>query len=122
MDRPGDDQVGFCRASPMEETATMPFVRDATGESTNDKLTNGEMLAGQKLAITDEMILKLVYQALHASGYQQLRNLQANCHSGRVTLQGHLPTYYLKQVAQVAALSVDGVRDLDNDLKVISSW
>ena len=61
-----------------------------------------------------------VWQALHASGYTQFRQLQVYFEHGRITLQGRLPTYYLKQVAQSAVLSVDGVRDIDNDVKVIS--
>lgn len=70
--------------------------------------------------MTDEQIVLLVYEALGSTGYAQLRRLEAYCHDGRVTLQGRLPTYYLKQVAQSAIRGVDGVRDIDNDVKVLN--
>jgi len=52
------------------------------------------------------------------SNYAQLRSLKACCDNGRVTLQGRLPTYFLKRVAQQAIQLVPGVRDIDNDVKV----
>jgi osmotically-inducible protein OsmY len=69
-------------------------------------------------AITDGQIVDDAYFALRASGYGQLQRLQVYCDHGRVTLQGRLPTYYLKQVAQCIVLSVAGIRDIDNDVKV----
>lgn len=68
---------------------------------------------------TDEQIVVLVYEALSCTGYGQFLRLKAYCHNGRVTLQGHLPTYYLKQVAQTVIRAVAGVRDIDNDVKVL---
>lgn len=38
---------------------------------------------------------------------------------GRVSLQGIVPTYYLKQKAQAAAMSVDGVASVQNDVVVL---
>ncbi len=73
-----------------------------------------------KSANTDEQIIDQVYQALQASGYGQLRNLQAYCENGRVTLQGRLPSHYLKEVAKSIVLEVPGIRDIDNDVKVQS--
>ena len=78
------------------------------------------LTAGEELPITDELIVVSVLQALHASPYGRLRHLQAYCDNGRVTLQGHLPTYYLKQVAQALIDAVPGVRDVDNDVSVFS--
>jgi osmotically-inducible protein OsmY len=73
-----------------------------------------------KTEMADDRIVDLVYEALKASGYGQLRALQVHSDDGRVTLQGRLPTYYLKQVAQLLVGSVPGVRDIDNDVKVLS--
>lgn len=67
----------------------------------------------------DDQIVDEVYQALHDSGYVQLHALEVYCDNGRVTLQGRLPTYYLKQVAQTAIRLVDGILDIDNDVKVL---
>ena len=96
-----DDHVDF-RRSVIEGTRSHPA-------------TDGEV--GKK---TDDQILDLVHQALKATGYGQLRRLCAYCDNGRVTLQGRVPTYYLKQVAHESVNAIPGVRDIDNDLKVTS--
>lgn len=120
---PGDDHVGFRQSGLAKETASSRVTYDFGDESTDDELQDGETSAvDEVLPTADEVLLALVYQALNSTGYQQLRNLHAYSHSGRVTLQGCLPTYYLKQVAQTVIRSVAGVRDIDNDVKVVSSW
>lgn len=68
----------------------------------------------------DQHILEQVNKALHRSGYDQLRSVRTYCHHGRIVLQGKIPTYYLKQVAQELVRSVSDVRDVDNDLHVVS--
>lgn len=68
----------------------------------------------------DEQIVELACQALRSSGYSQLRRLQVSFEHGRMTLQGQLPTYYLKQVAQSVVQEVAGVREVDNDVRVSS--
>lgn len=75
---------------------------------------------GEDLTRTDEKILNLVCDALDGSGYDQLRKLQVYCHNRRITLQGQVATYYMKQVAQSAVRTVSGVCDIDNDLSVFS--
>lgn len=72
------------------------------------------------LSETDERIAEQAYQALATSGYRLLRNLQVYCDHGRVTLQGRLPTYFLKQLAQSLIQRIEGVRDVDNDVRVLS--
>ena len=67
---------------------------------------------------TDDEIAGRAYLALAASGYRSLRNLQVSCNNGRVTLEGQLPTYYLKQLAQSLVQRVEGVCDVDNDVCV----
>jgi osmotically-inducible protein OsmY len=72
----------------------------------------------ERIAALDRLIVDNVQRALRASGYGQLLKLKAFCEHGRVTLQGCVPTYYLKQVAQSVLRSIDGIRDIDNDVKV----
>lgn len=69
----------------------------------------------------DEQILHKVKQVLHQCGYEQLRRVSTYCDDGRITLQGRISTYYLKQVAQELVRSVSEVRDVDNDLRVMCS-
>ena len=62
-----------------------------------------------------------VVRALGATGYLPLRAVEVSVH-GRVTfLQGQVPSYYLKQLAQVCALAVPGVQELRNDCQVVRS-
>lgn len=118
-----DELVGFRDSHLAKELVSFPFSPGLRDDSTNDELSDSKTSAVDVVfATADEVLVALVYQALNSSGYPQLRNLQAYCHSGRVTLQGRLPTYFLKQVAQTVIRSVIGVRDIDNDVKVVSSW
>lgn len=99
-------------------------LRDVSVLPARDRLTNGECNKLEanddhnEAAITDLKIEALVRQAFYASPYRQFLSLKVYCHSGRVTLQGGLPTYYLKQVVQTIVRTVAGVRDIDNDVKV----
>jgi osmotically-inducible protein OsmY len=54
-----------------------------------------------------------------AVGYPQLFAISVSVHGGQVTLDGEVPTYYLKQVAQTAALAVPGVESVENEIVVI---
>jgi len=72
-------------------------------------------------ACKDGQVLDQVMQALRESGFEQLRRIQAYCDHGRITLQGRIATYYLKQVAQEVVRTVTDVRDIDNDLQVVCS-
>lgn len=67
---------------------------------------------------TDDDIAGRAYLALATSGHRSLRYLQVFCNNGRVTLEGQVPTYYLKQLAQTLVQRVEGVRDVDNDVCV----
>jgi osmotically-inducible protein OsmY len=50
----------------------------------------------------------------------ELRDVRCSCHQGHVTLFGQLDSFYMKQLAQVIALSVDGVAKVDNQIVVIN--
>ena len=58
-------------------------------------------------------------RALLATGQIWLREVVVTVHAnGRVVLQGRVPTYYLKQLAQSVALAVVGVTALENQIAV----
>ncbi len=59
-----------------------------------------------------------VTAALQRSGQPPLRKVSVTSQHGHVTLDGRVPTYYMKQLAQTAAMSVDGVESIQNDVKV----
>jgi osmotically-inducible protein OsmY len=57
-------------------------------------------------------------QAALASRDGRLRNIRVAAQFGQVVLEGEVPTYYAKQVAQHAAMSVAGVARVYNELVV----
>jgi osmotically-inducible protein OsmY len=66
----------------------------------------------------DFCLAERVERALCATGYGPLREVEVTVHARLVILGGRVPSYYLKQVAQAAALTVPGARHLRNDLDV----
>jgi osmotically-inducible protein OsmY len=72
---------------------------------------SGRMVADLRLAAG-------VDRALRAAGYPELRELQFSADHGWITLRGCVRTYYLKQLAQAAAMSVAGVQSVDNQIVV----
>jgi osmotically-inducible protein OsmY len=58
---------------------------------------------------------------LRRSGYLALRDIACAVREGVACLQGRLPTYYLKQVAQAIVAEVDGVIVVSNQIEVLPS-
>jgi osmotically-inducible protein OsmY len=59
-----------------------------------------------------------VARALCATGYGSLRGIAVTVRDRVVILEGRVPSYYLKQVAQAAARAVPGGYQIRNDLEV----
>jgi osmotically-inducible protein OsmY len=57
--------------------------------------------------------------ALLRTGHFELRKIEVSIERGRVQLDGCVSTYYAKQLAQNAALGVDGVDHVDNGLTIV---
>jgi osmotically-inducible protein OsmY len=55
---------------------------------------------------------------LRAHSYLALQNVSCEYREGVLTLRGHLPTYYLKQVAQAAVGQLEGVQRVVNEIEV----
>src|SRR5262245_50489770 len=60
----------------------------------------------------------LVAARLRLSGYPSLYGLQCDLRDDVFVLSGAVPTYHLKQLAQVLALHTPGVRQVENCLTV----
>lgn len=70
-------------------------------------------------AAADRKLQEEVQRAINGIGRQALsRAVQVRAFDGHVELSGHVPTYYMKQTAQVATMRVDGVHQLRNSLCV----
>jgi osmotically-inducible protein OsmY len=55
---------------------------------------------------------------LKVAQYLDLRHISCRCRDGVVTLRGRVPTYYMKQMAQILVGSLEGVQRVSNELLV----
>ena len=70
-------------------------------------------------SIRDEQLFSEIERALLITGHAgTLRGIQVEVHAGSVVLSGRLPSYYLKQIAQVSAMNIDGVVQVRNGIQV----
>jgi osmotically-inducible protein OsmY len=69
----------------------------------------------------DFFLAERVERALCATGYGALRDIDVTVYARLIILDGRVPSYYLKQVAQATALAVPGARHVHNDLDVITT-
>ncbi len=90
-----------------------PLVRGRASMAVDESTANDDEDAEQQLLIG-------VAIELNRTGYQPLRRVDLRCESELVTLVGQVPSYFLKQVAQVTVQSVPGVARVNNQLRVIN--
>lgn len=64
-------------------------------------------------------LLSATADALRQTGYGQLRDLDLSSDGDVIVLSGRVPTYFLKQLAQVAAMGVPGVQCVINEMQVV---
>lgn len=92
-----------------DEPSTLPS--SASTEPSRRVVPAGSQLARPPLA-------EAVRDALRLSERHALRHVEVFVEGDHVVLRGWVPSYYLKQCAQVAALTVSGVRTVHNALRV----
>jgi len=66
----------------------------------------------------DGNLLKQVRQALVATGYPELQQVRVHVDGNDVALRGTVTTYYQKQLAQEAAMHIDGVESVSNGIVI----
>ena len=69
-------------------------------------------------AVDPCVLADAVRSALFMTEHGWLRQIDVTTEHGRIVLRGTVPSYYLKQMAQVTVLGVSGVRRIRNELKV----
>ena len=69
----------------------------------------------------EEAVAAQAEAQLRDSAYIGLRDVRCRYHHGRLTLQGRVSRYYLKQVAQSLVGRLMEVVEIDNRLEVVSS-
>jgi len=62
----------------------------------------------------------LVERCLRSNPYLALKNISCDLLDGVLVLRGCLPTYYLKQIAQEAVASLEGIERIDNQIQVVT--
>jgi osmotically-inducible protein OsmY len=106
--------------APSADLLALPT--DQQADQGKDALPQTAALPTQTLTETleDLDLTGRVERALHATGYGALRHIEVTVQARIVTLAGRVSGYYLKQVAQTAALKVPGIRQIRNDVAVVS--
>jgi osmotically-inducible protein OsmY len=61
---------------------------------------------------------ELAEGCLRRNPYLALKHVSCDYRGGVLVLRGYLPSYYLKQVAQEAVASLEGVVAVDNQIQV----
>ena len=59
-------------------------------------------------------------RCLRSNPYLALKNVSCGWLDGVLVLRGCLPSYYLKQIAQAAVASLEGVHRIDNQIQVVT--
>ena len=57
---------------------------------------------------------------LQVSPYQAIRRVTCRFDDGVLTLEGRVPTFHYKQLAQTAVAEINGVKRIDNEIAVDS--
>ena len=61
-------------------------------------------------------------ERLQSSGHADLRNVLCEHDSGVTRLRGHLPSFYLKQLAHELVRNIHGIGQIENAIEVSESY
>jgi len=70
----------------------------------------------------EHQLIARIKRVLRLTGYAALSQIRVAIVQGDVCLEGQVPTYFLKQVAQVQVQSLDEVRYVSNKLVVVDRY
>ena len=76
------------------------------------------IIVKKPIDVGDQRVAEGVVRALQCSPYLALRMLSCSVTQRIVTLQGRLPSFYLKQVAQSLACRVEGAVEVRSEIEV----
>lgn len=83
-------------SQPTFAPSALPFVVPTPGQTIDDR----------------------VRRQLQNSSYPELRMIECHCHRGRLTIEGKVSSFFLKQTAQEALGHLQGIEQIDNQLVV----
>jgi osmotically-inducible protein OsmY len=108
-----DNMTEQSNGSMMESLASIPSPGATDDTDLNDTGFHvAEILEDLRLTTNVE-------RALQTTGHLPLRGIQVSVCGRAVSLQGRVPSYYLKQMAQITAFGILGIEGLRNDLEVV---
>ena len=99
----------------MSQSVTLPTREHPTDEKHAPQATAPHLTQ----SVEDCRLAERVERALRATGYWALRTVRVSVNARVVILEGRVPTYYVKQIAQATALAVPGAHQIRNDLDVV---
>jgi osmotically-inducible protein OsmY len=79
-------------------------------------------LAAETTLNLDSAVETQAQELLGQSNYLALRRLRCEFHDGSLVLNGRVPTFYLKQMAQTVVRQLPAVRRIDNRIDVAEFW
>lgn len=105
----------------IEAVGVFLLASTCVGEST---MASNSVTTDRSSERTDDLRSRRIEEAaaarLRRTGYPQIREITCFHQSGRLTLYGVLPSYYLKQLAQTAVADIDGVKTVTNEIDVVA--
>lgn len=66
------------------------------------------------------LITDVAAARLQASSYPSIRKVLCVYEEGVLLLRGRLPTFFLKQMAQIAVADIEGVKQVVNQIEVLA--
>ncbi|QDT91559.1 BON domain protein [Gimesia algae] len=70
----------------------------------------------------ENQLVVQITRVLRSTGYADLSQIRVSVEQGDVLLEGQIPTYFLKQVAQAQVLPLEEVKFVSNNLVVENSY
>ena len=84
-----------------------------------DRNSSALLNCSNPFAALFQEIAEIARAKLRGSSYLELRDIRCDFSGGVLTLQGCVPTYHLKQLAQANVAEVPGVLEVDNRVEVV---
>ncbi|HLW64668.1 MAG TPA: BON domain-containing protein [Gemmataceae bacterium] len=69
--------------------------------------------------LQDHHLAEAIARALYATGHRTLAEVRVTAGGGSITLQGRVPSYFLKQLAQEIAKQAGDVQSVHNQILVV---
>jgi osmotically-inducible protein OsmY len=99
----------------ITEATFVPAIRSRImATSTDSKIS----ISNDQMSLSDSDIETQIKEKLHFTQHAALRCVTYSIDGDNVVLFGRVPSYYLKQLAQVKVATVPGIERVDNRIEV----